>query len=130
MRRLQHGRRKPRDGVCTASSAQPESDLESVRALQASFHEGNFQALKHPSWRPRFRAGAELTTTSTLCAVPSSHRRPNSSVSEADPSEDVVKCTQLMIDRKFGESEIRDDILVFSQPNMDIYVKKLAIFTK
>lgn len=49
----------------------------------------------------------------------------------ANPSDGVVKFIRMRIDNRFSESEIRaviDD--VFSQPNMDVALSKLAIFTK
>lgn len=49
----------------------------------------------------------------------------------SNPSEDVVKFIALLTDYKHTEREVRaaiDD--VYSRPNMDVCVKKLAIFTK
>jgi len=49
----------------------------------------------------------------------------------SDPSDGVVKFIQLMVGQEIAESEVRRAIVeIFSQPNMDIYVQKLAIFTK
>jgi len=49
----------------------------------------------------------------------------------ANPSDDVVKFVQMRIRHLANESEIRaaiDDI--YSRPNMDVCVSKLAIFRK
>ena len=49
----------------------------------------------------------------------------------SNPSEGLVKFVQLMTDQKFAASEVRaaiDDI--FSQPNMNISMSRLAIFAK
>jgi len=49
----------------------------------------------------------------------------------ANPSDDIVKFMRLLLGSKYSEQQVRtaiDDI--FSQPNMDAVVKRLAIFTK
>jgi len=49
----------------------------------------------------------------------------------ANPSDDIVKFMRLLSGSKYSEQQVRtaiDDI--FSQPNMDAVVKRLAIFTK
>jgi len=49
----------------------------------------------------------------------------------SNPSDGVVKFIQLLTDGRSSEREVRaaiDDI--FSQPNMDICMKKFAIFAK
>ena len=49
----------------------------------------------------------------------------------SNPSDDVVKFISLLTDHKFDERQVRaaiDD--VFSQPNMDISPRKLAVFAK
>jgi len=49
----------------------------------------------------------------------------------SNPSDGVVKYLQMRTDQKFTESEIRAVINdIYSQPNMDFCVHKLAIFTK
>ena len=49
----------------------------------------------------------------------------------ASPSEDIVKFIRLLSGHKYNEQQVRaiiDDI--FTQPNVDVCMKKLAIFTK
>jgi len=49
----------------------------------------------------------------------------------SNPTDAVVKFIHLMVGHEFQESEVRQAIVdIFRQPNMDVYVQKLAVFTK
>ena len=49
----------------------------------------------------------------------------------ANPSDDIVKFIRMLSGRRYSEEEIRTAIEdIFSQPNMDSFMRELAIFTK